>query len=167
MGDVFGGTFMLKLVIIFIVIYVSFATIAVSYAKTFRLKNSTISIVEQYQLTRSDIESGRGHYDKIDEFLGRSNYILNGCNGGVGTKPSCVTAKKKCDDSVAKLKSQFGSNVVGKFTSNGACITAIPVGNKRDRYYFRVTLYMVVGIPGMSYSAVFPISGDSEDYGDV
>ena len=47
MRDAIGGTFMLRILIIFIVLYIVFMCFAVSYAKTFRLKNKVIDILEQ------------------------------------------------------------------------------------------------------------------------
>ena len=40
---------MIKLVLIFIVIYVSFMAVAINYAKAFRVKNEVINIIEQIQ----------------------------------------------------------------------------------------------------------------------
>ena len=72
MRDAFGSTFMFKLIIIFIVFYVCFATIAVSYAKTFRLKNQVVNIVEQYQYNHETNKDEA--IDKIDAYLGNNNY---------------------------------------------------------------------------------------------
>ena len=44
MRDAFGGTFVIKLIIIFIVLYVSFMAVAMQYAKTFRVKNLIINL---------------------------------------------------------------------------------------------------------------------------
>ena len=49
MRDSFGGTFMIQLLLIFIVIYVSFMAVALNYAKAFRVKNGVINILEQQQ----------------------------------------------------------------------------------------------------------------------
>ena len=49
MRDAFGGTFMIKLGLVFLVVYVSFMAVAINYAKAFRVKNQIINIIEQYQ----------------------------------------------------------------------------------------------------------------------
>ena len=49
MRESFGGAFMLKLAITFLIIYVSFMAVAVNYAKAFRVKNQIINILEQNQ----------------------------------------------------------------------------------------------------------------------
>ncbi len=149
MGDVFGGTFMLKLVIIFIVIYVSFATIAVSYAKTFRVKNMVVNTIEQQRLiNRAKIV---GRMDLIDARLSEASYDLSD-NLEYGS------LQEKCT-SQGKGKSGDERPV---FTNNGACILPIKIDD--NHYYFRVTLYMVFRIPGIPYVASFPISSDTEDY---
>ena len=54
MRESFGGAFMIKLVLVFIVIYVSFMAVAINYAKAFRIKNHIINILEQNQYRSSD-----------------------------------------------------------------------------------------------------------------
>ena len=52
MRDAFGGLFMIRLMLVFIVIYVAFAAISLNYAKAFRIKNKVISYIEE-----NDIQS--------------------------------------------------------------------------------------------------------------
>ncbi len=47
MRDAFGGEFMIRLFLVFIVIYVAFAAVSLNYAKAFRIKNKVISFVEE------------------------------------------------------------------------------------------------------------------------
>ena len=47
MRDAFGGLFMIRLLLVFIFIYVIFAAISYNYAQAFRLKNSIISYIEE------------------------------------------------------------------------------------------------------------------------
>lgn len=55
MRDAFGGVFMLRLLLVFIVILVAFGAISFKYAKSFRVKNKIIDYVEQNQI--KNIES--------------------------------------------------------------------------------------------------------------
>ena len=55
MRDAFGGAFMIKLLIVFIVIYVSFTAIALNYAKAFKVKNKVIQYIEDNEI--SDINN--------------------------------------------------------------------------------------------------------------
>lgn len=145
MRDAFGGTFMFKLIIIFIVLYVSFATIAVSYAKTFRLKNGVIDILEQYQFnyTGSNERAWNVVHDYVDPYLDKASYHARNSM------------------SVNHCTSQGG-----RMSSNGACILPIEYTmNQTNHYYYRVTLYMVIKIPGINYNAVIPVSGETKDFG--
>ena len=51
MRDAFGGTFMIEILMVFVVLFVSFTAVMVNVAKTFRIKNQIINIVEQTQYT--------------------------------------------------------------------------------------------------------------------
>ena len=47
MRDAYGGIFMVRLFLVFIVIYVAFTAVSLNYAKAFRLKNKLIDYVEE------------------------------------------------------------------------------------------------------------------------
>ena len=47
MRDAFGGAFSIKLMLIFLMLYVSFMCVALSYARAFRVKNRIINIIKQ------------------------------------------------------------------------------------------------------------------------
>lgn len=133
MRDAFGGTFMFKLMIIFIVFYVSFMTIAVSYAKTFKMKNGVINILEQYQ----NVE-GTQLMSKVDSYLSNQAY-----NYGE-------------NDSVSNnCKMNSGST----FTDNGACIVKYGLGG--NSYYYDVTVYMVISFPLFNQDFVIPVTGET------
>ena len=73
MRESFGGAFMIKLAIIFIVIYVSFMAVAINYAKAFRIKNRLIDYVEQSQFTHGDNNT----LDEINDYLGSMAYHVD------------------------------------------------------------------------------------------
>lgn len=49
MREAMGGALLLKLVMIFIVIYVCFLAVAINYSITFRVKNQIINLIEAYE----------------------------------------------------------------------------------------------------------------------
>lgn len=49
MREAIGGTFLIKLIMFFIVIYVAFLAIAVNYSIAFRVKNNIINLIEEYE----------------------------------------------------------------------------------------------------------------------
>ncbi|MBQ8681860.1 MAG: hypothetical protein IJ509_03010 [Bacilli bacterium] len=135
MRDAFGSTFMFKLIIIFIVAFVSFMTIAASYARVFRVKNGVIDILEQMQY-----DSSSDSEDDINNYLSNFSY-----NYPASQYPS---AKSNCDS-----KSGF-------YSENGACIIRNEVSS--NEVYYKVILYLVIDFPFFNYNPVIPISGETE-----
>lgn len=81
MRDAFGGEFMIRLFLVFIVIYVAFAAISLNYAKAFRIKNKVISYIEENDITSLDdlnCENGLGP-------LIAKNQYSKSCLNGNGT----------------------------------------------------------------------------------
>ena len=137
----FGGAFMLKMVLVFIVIYVSFMAVAVNYAKAFRVKNNVINILEQSQFVISTDD-----FNEIDEYLNKVPYNLNG-NSSV-----------KNDCSNIGFDNKNSSKTKG-LTQNGVCITK--VGTNTD-FYYRVTTYISIEFPFFDISMTLPINGETK-----
>lgn len=139
MRESFGGAFMIKLVLVFIVIYITFMAIAVEYAKVFRVKNQIINILEQSQFKLGD------EISPIDNYLARVPYNKNGV----------VSVQDKCNGT------NFGGtrdNFV--LTERGACIEGKSDSNGNT--YFKVTTYISVELPFFNISMVIPVSGETK-----
>ena len=94
MRDAFGGAFMIKLLIVFIVIYIGFIAIALNYAKAFKVKNKVISYIEDNEIT--DItKMPANEFNKMQEYfdneiLGKDNYMTTiSCTTKTGTVEYC------------------------------------------------------------------------------
>lgn len=78
MRDAFGGAFMIKLFLVFILIYVFFIALALNYAKAFKVKNKIIDYLETNEVillkgnTPSYVES------TLEEYIGSD--IIKGMN---------------------------------------------------------------------------------------
>ena len=86
MRDAFGGVFMIRLFLVFIVIYVAFTAISLNYAKAFRVKNKVIDFVETNEITdlNSFFSTGNGgNIAKLDRILDNANYNQT-CQNGNG-----------------------------------------------------------------------------------
>ena len=136
MRDAFGSTFMFRLIIIFIVFYVTFATIAVSYAKTYRIKNGLIDLIEQKEIKIGDSD----FRNKVDTYLSKQHYHL----GAVFNR-----AREDC-------QTQINDNN-GVFTDEGACIVA-----NGDHYV--ISVYIPIVMPVNLFSAVIPVRGETRNY---
>lgn len=80
MRDAFGGEFMIRLFLVFIVIYVAFAAISLNYAKAYRVKNKVISYLEENDITDLASLNCDGSLAKVIE---NSSYHKT-CNNGNG-----------------------------------------------------------------------------------
>lgn len=78
MRDAFGGAFMIKLFLVFIIIYVSFTALALNYAKAFKVKNKVVEYIEQNEIVdfQNMPASTREAMDLFfeQEMLGNMNY---------------------------------------------------------------------------------------------
>ena len=124
MRDAFGGTFMIKLFLVFIFIYVGFTAIALNYAKAFRVKNKIIDFIETNEITdlASYLGEGSGtNANKLDNILESANYTVE-----------CRTANGLSTNSIVE-------------TSDGLCyhgvlFNRVSGNSKTDKYvYYKVT----------------------------
>ncbi len=67
MRESIGGAFLLKLMVVFIVLYNSLLAIAVNYAIAFRVKNQIVNLIEQY-------EGCAGAGDRVKEYVSSVGY---------------------------------------------------------------------------------------------
>lgn len=77
MRDAFGGIFMIRLMLVFVFIFVAFTAISLNYAKAFRIKNKIIDIIEQEEIMDLDaaFASGRGTVpNKIKKVVDDAQY---------------------------------------------------------------------------------------------
>ena len=80
MRDAFGGAFMIKIFIVFILIYISFTALALNYAKAFKAKNFIIDYLEDNEIYKLD--GPAIEYEEMDrifeqELLVGLNYKAN------------------------------------------------------------------------------------------
>lgn len=143
MRDAFGGAFMLKLALVFIIIYVSFMAIALNYAKAFRVKNGVINIIEQYQFGGDADEFTKG---KIVEYLESAGYIF---------KDENRTLENYCNNSAGPGTNDY------IFTERGACIIPRIREGTIDSYY-EVLTFIHIQLPFLGISMTIPIKGETK-----
>ena len=145
MRDAFGSTFMFKLIIIFIVFYVTFATIAVCYAKAFRIKNGLINHIEQKELKLDVTNRGsvKRFTDEVDAYLSSKNYDLGTVHG------------KALEDCNSQSDIYPDKTVI--FTGNGACVVA-----NGERYI--ISVYIPIVMPAKLFNGAIPVRGETRNY---
>ncbi len=144
MRESFGGAFMIKLALVFIIIYVSFMAVAINYAKAFRVKNRLIDYVEQYQYQYGDNRT----IGKIEDYLKSVAYHIPDDNGSL--RRTCEADEKGISD-----------NGKPYFVENGACIS--PRCDDNNCYY-KITTYISIDFPFFKIKMTLPISGETKTF---
>lgn len=72
MRESIGSTWVFMLVIVFILLFVSFLTLALTYSKSFKTKNELINIIEKYEGVSSD------SVKVINNYLSYTGYDIKG-----------------------------------------------------------------------------------------
>lgn len=141
MKDAFGGTFMIKVMLIFFVIFISFMAVAINYSKVFRVKNGVINILERNAISNSD-----ELMSNIEDYLSSTGYVY----------PNNDKISKDCNEQV---KEKYGDKTVAYMNLNGVCI--IPFGTDSERYY-KVSVYLVFDFPLFDIGTVVSVSGETK-----
>ena len=105
MRDAFGGAFMIKIFLVFILVYICFTAVALNYAKAFKVKNKIIEYLEASQIAdlnninANEMEVMNNFIDK--EILGNMNYNVSEHNVCSGVRTTDYTGKRVayCHDS--------------------------------------------------------------------
>ncbi len=129
MQDAFGGSFLLKLMMIFFIIYVAFIGIALNFAKIYRIKNNVINLLEQYEYDMSG--SNVILASKLGEYLRSVPYGYS--------DPTEANYVEYCT-------SKAGDSKVDEtmYKDYGVCIIQKGETNK---HYYSVTVYYVINFP--------------------
>lgn len=135
MRDAVGGSFMIKLLLVFLAVYTIFIAIAINYAKAFRVKNKVLNIIEQNE--------GIKNYDDVtDPALTQIEEYMNSIHYGVST----TTVENKCE----------GYNYINK--DRGYCIATV---DNVDASYYKVTTFVTISIPVVRLEYTVPIRGET------
>lgn len=106
MRETFGESWTIQIVAAFILLFVSFFALIISYSKTFKTKNEVISIIEKYEGLTTESKQ------IIQEFLQATNYRGSGkCESGYkafleegGKAKYCVKAEYVKDMTLVKYE---------------------------------------------------------------
>lgn len=137
MRDAFGGVFMMRLMLAFIVIFVAFSAISLNYAKAFRVKNQIIDVVEQTEI--QDINDISSQFNRIKAITNNADYNVN-CNN------------------------EFITNDAGQ--NIGICYNGIVISIDKKRSNNEYIYYNVITYGGWNLGVLnmlLALSGDSQD----
>ena len=137
MRDAFGGTFMIKLMLIFLAIYIAFIAVALNYAKAFRVKNKIIDIIEQNEGI-DDYNDTNGVLGDINTYLGQVSYyvLLDNVEASNTENDHCY--------------------------QRGYCIEEHSIKeNDIDTKYYKVTTYIRINFPFFGLNFTIPVQGET------
>ena len=137
MKESFGAATNMYLFMFFFIIYVCFFAIALNFAKTYRIKNYVVDVLEQYQYDGGKIENYSFIKSKLDEYFDFVPYK------GYNTYASnyCKDIGDNCED--------YG----------GASVIAL---GSDDARYYRVVVFFKVEFPLLEVASFYiPISGET------
>lgn len=144
MRESIGGSWLLTIVIVFIVLFTSFLALSINYSKAFKVKNGIVNIVEKNEGVSNEAKS------EIKKYLNTVGYIV------YSTCPSYTD--------VSNLESARGfersSSSPNKYKY---CIARVidDSGNITKNYY-KVTVFFRVDLPIFGDIFTFPITGETK-----
>lgn len=141
----FGGMFMIRVLLVFLFIYVVFIGIALNIAKAYRIKNGVINIIEHNQV--HDVKN-----DPIFEEDGALADYLNGIPYVVSAQNQ-VQVRTFCDDK----SSSFGYD---NNSDRGVCIIKVN-GDDNKSFYYKIYVFMSVDFNFFGVNTLIPIGGET------
>ena len=140
MREAFGGAFTIKLMLIFLAIYIAFIAVALNYAKAFRVKNRIIDIIEQNEGIDSYNDTKEGSViGNINSYLNTVGYYVN----------------------LANIKNNNTENI--NCYDRGYCIeeTSGLTNDGLTSKYYKVTTYININFPFFKLNFNIPITGET------
>ena len=148
MRDAFGGSFMIMIFLVFIMIYISFTAVALNYAKAFKVKNAVISYMENSEITSLDQMTVKMEDDfkkfLDEEIVGNYNYQMNRQN-------FCAGYPKKTED----------GRTVAICNNVGIIIEESSKAENTEGHYYTVNTYLGWDIG--FFRMLSSLNGDNED----
>ena len=149
MKDAFGSTFMIQILLVFIIIYVGFIGIAVNYGRAFRIKNHIIDYLETNEVNNLKQASENINFTNyvngiLTDFNYRNSNICNGfensetemCIGGVIVEREETTTKHGVNHIYYKVNTLVGFDL-------GFLNTLLSLGREKSSNtiagYFRIS----------------------------
>ncbi|MCM1052580.1 MAG: hypothetical protein NC483_01195 [Ruminococcus sp.] len=146
MRQTIGGTWLMQLMILFILLFVGYIVLTLSYSKSIRLKNEVVTMVEKYNGLHDESVS------LINNYLSSSGYTARGnCTATSGTGVYGATDLKIMALEEAQPNKKY-YYCVKKF--KGANTTK----------YYQVTLFYKFNLPILGNISGFTVRGTTSNF---
>ena len=134
MRDSIAGTWLLSLVLVFMLIFVSYLAVSVNYSKAFNMKDRIISIIEESE------GHGERAQNRIESYMaGSGYYIRTGC-GNRGTRINPPAGGTYCIDRFINPQST----------------------DEVWQVHYRVTIFFRFDLPVLGHIFTFPVTGETK-----
>ena len=153
MRDAIGGSFIIKLFLVFLATYIIFIGIALNFARAFRVKNNLIDIIEQNEgINNMDyVNVDNGVIGKIEARLRSVGYNLTGKVQAVDCKLAFNIPVNETDENL-------------HFYNRGYCIRpsgVMPIDEDIDAEYYQVATFVDIYIPLLELHYLIPEKGET------
>lgn len=147
MRDAVGGTFMMKVFLVFLATYIIFIAIALNYAKAFRVKNYVIDSIEQNE--------GINDFNNIrDEALMQISTYMNNVHYNMASRG---VTEDDCRRHLNSVTIYFNSNY-------GYCIgkkEPLQIDDGIEAEYYQVVTFVDISIPFLGWGYLIPVKGET------
>ena len=148
MREAIGGTWMMGIVVFFIVLFTGYLALSVNHSRAFNVKNAIIEIIEKHD----------GHTICAQEEI--RCYLLN---VGYATGGNCTALPERADNEA--VLDQWNDNVwegQGSFTGGSAyCLMRHETRVVHRQAYYSVAVFFRVDLPILRGVFNFPIFGET------
>lgn len=145
MREAIGGTWLLTIVLVFIVLFSSFLALSINYSKAFKVKNGIVNIIEKNEGLSDDSKQ------EIKDYLSTVGYLVYS---------SCP---KNLTEQGDKTKMAGFERYAANANKYLYCVakTDDDSGNLKKSYY-KVTVFFRVDLPILGEIFTFPITGETK-----
>ncbi len=191
MRESIGAGSIFSIVVVFIVLFTSYLAISVNYAKTFKIKNHIVTMIENSEGYGQNI-STRTSGQNIERYLTAEGYTshgrvpcdgnyngsgddqfemvacIGGNNGGSNFGPAsvCSNSNASADCAVAIFRVRYTSTTSYSGTNidinNPTCVDVNNSSCCAHRSYYRVITFFEFNLPIIRNITTFPVRGDTK-----
>ena len=152
MKESISSTWMFQLMFGFILLFVSFLTVTISYSKAFRVRNEITSIIEKYSGYNSSSSRIVNNYIKS---IGYTN------KGNCGDGDNIIGVDNLDSTASAPNKSSYSPNKKYYYCIRKESVPS--TNNSVSNTYYEVILFYKFDIPVVGEIATFKIKGKTSD----
>lgn len=157
MRETIASTWVYQLVIVFILIFVAFLVLSITYTKNYKNKNEMINIIEKYEGVNDD------SVKIINNYLVYNNYKAKGkCKVGDGWIGSTDLSSNVLENVVEGTKYYYC--IKKKFSANEGNGPDKPTKKTtKSKMYYQIKTFFKFNLPILGDFATFSIDGTTND----